>query len=113
MKIHAGVGATNSLSELRSSGLLSESLLTNELRRPKIEKGTVISIRLSQEMSEALELLAFKFDKPRGHIAKTFIEAAIFQVGGEFGLLDEKGTKAFSELMNYEKKLWQEKSKKQ
>ena len=102
MKIHAGVEATNDLAELRQNGLLSGQILTNELRKPKSE-GSVVSVRLSPEASAVLDLLSLKFNKPRGHVARTFIEAAIFQVGGEYELLGEVGQRAFEVLMSMER----------
>lgn len=95
-----------------SKMILNPRLTENALQKRKEQKKSeVVGVRLSEESSNELELIALKFNKSRGITAKVLLENAIFQICGEHRLLSEEKQKEFDTLMQIERNRFEQKIK--
>lgn len=105
MKNLSSVKATNELADLVGASLLNQEMLSAPFKQKKEPKKTeLVSVRLAPDLSDTLDILAFKFNKSRGVVARILLEMAIFQLGGENNALSPENKQAFDILMSRETK---------
>ena len=100
------INSTNEIGEMRETGSLITDVYIAKDKFKKKEKpdyGVTTTVRFSSEANTLLDLIAFKFDKKKGFVIKTLLEAAIFQMAGENGLLEGKNREFFESIMREEK----------
>jgi len=102
----SSVKATNEFAELVGASLLNQTILSTPFKKPEqvVRKSDLVSVRLAPDLSETLDILAFKFNKSRGVVARILLEMAVFQLGGENGALSPENKQAFDILMERERK---------